>query len=145
MSVRPRNIELRAERRRVRLFDQIHAPSARFHGRLNDRALFDLRHAGRHTDDHAWLNERKFADFFEELVEHFFGHLVVRNNAVAKRPHGHNIARRSSEHVSGCRADLKHLAGVLIDRHNRRLAQDNSLALFIDQNIRGTKVDTDIS
>ena len=145
MAVRPRDVELRAERRRVRLFDQIHAPSARFHGRLNDRALFDLRHAGRHADDHAGLDERKFADFFEELVEHFLGHLIVRNNAVAKRPHGHNIARRSSEHVSRRRADLKHLAGVLIDRHNRRLAQDNSLALFIDQNIRGTKIDTDIS
>ena len=77
MPVRTRDIELRTQRRSIRLFNQIHAARACFHRRLNDRALFDLCHAGRHTDNHAGLNQGKFADFLEELVEHFLGHLIV--------------------------------------------------------------------
>ena len=145
MPVRTRDIELRTQRCSIRLFNQIHAACARFHRRLNDRALFDLCHAGRHTDNHAGLDQGKLADFLEELVEHFFGHLIVGNDAVSQRAHRDDIARRSSEHISCRRTDLQHLAGVLVHRNNRRLAQDDALSFLVNQNIRGTQIDTDVS
>ena len=139
------DVELCAQRRRKRLLDQVHTARASLHRRLNDSALLDLGHAARNADNDAGLDEGKADDLFQELLEHFFRHLIVGDHTVAQRAHRNDVARRPPEHIAGSRADLKHLACIFIHGHDRRLAEHNAAALLIDQNVRRSKVDADVS
>ena len=84
-------------------------------------------------------------DLFEKLLEHFLRHFIIRDHAVAQRANRHDVSRRSAQHIAGGGADLQNLAGVLVNGDDGRLAQDDAASLFIDQNIGGSKVDSDVS
>ena len=142
---RPCDVQLGPQRCGERLFDQVHAPGPGLHRRLNDGALLHLGHAARHRDDHARLDEGEFADLFQKLLQHFLGHLIVGDDAVAQRPNSHGVARRAAQHIARRRADLQNLTGVLIHSDDRGFAQDNAPPLLIDQHVRRAEVDADVS
>ena len=80
----------------------------------------------------------------DELLEHPLGHLVVGDNALAQGADRDDVAGRAAQHGLRVRADLQQLARILINGHHARLVEHDALVLYIDQNRRGTEVDTDV-
>ena len=79
----------------------------------------------------------------EEVAQHLLGHVEVGDDAVLHRPNGDDAFRRAAEHALRLEADALDLLGLAIDRDDRRLVQDDALALHVDQRVRGAEVDTD--
>ena len=80
----------------------------------------------------------------DELLEHPLGHLVVGDNALAQGADRNDVAGCAAQHGLRVRADLQKLARILINGHHARLVEHDALVLYIDQNRRGTEVDTDV-
>ncbi len=79
-----------------------------------------------------------------EVIEHFLGYVEIRNNAVAQRPDGHDVARCAADHLLGFGADSQDLLGLFFDRHDRRFIDDNAAIANIDQGVCCPQVDADI-
>ena len=138
------DVDARADGRRDRLLNEVHAARARLNARVDDRALLDLGDAGGHADDDARLEELEAHDLVDELLEHPLGHLVVGDNALAQGADRNDVAGRAAQHGLRVRADLQQLARILINGHHARLVEHDALVLYINQNRRGTEVDTDV-
>ena len=94
------------------------------------------------------IDEYETVGDFERAAEHLRQHagreLIVGDDAVLQRVHGDYIAGRAPEHAPRGRADLQHLAGILVHCHDRRLAQDDAPALFVAEHVRRAEVDADV-
>ena len=83
-------------------------------------------------------------DLLHEVAHHRFRHRIIGDHAVAQRAHRHYVAGRASHHVLRLVADGQDASRILIDRHARRLAQHDALALHIDKHRRRAEVDADV-
>ena len=131
----------RSDRGRERLIDQEHARGARSQRRLLDRAPLDLGDPARHADDHLRPRRESSADAPDELPQHLLGHVEVGDHAVPERPDCTDMSGRATNHPSRLITDRKHLRAQLIDRHHRRLEQDDPLATAKDDRVRGAEID----
>jgi len=105
-------------------------------GRVDDGALFHLRDLAGHPDDDARVHEHlPPVRLLDEVVQHPLGHLEVGDDAVLHGPDGDNVARRAAQHLLGFLADRFHFTGHLVDGDNRRLVDDDALALGVDQRV----------
>ena len=79
----------------------------------------------------------------DKITEHGLGNFKIGNDPVLHGPDGSNIARCLAKHLLGLLADGKHpaAAGILADGDNRRLPQDDTLSLDVQNRIRGSKID----
>ena len=127
------------------LLDEVHPPGAGLDARVNDGALLHLGDAGGHADNHPGLEHPHGGHLADELPQHPFGHIVVGDNALPQGTDGHNVAGGLAQHLLGLCAHLEQLAGVLVQRHHRRLPQHNTLVLDIDQHAGGAQINADIS
>ena len=118
-----------------RLLDQIDPASAGFLGDLHHSSLFNAGNPAGYGNDHPWLDKGAFENLVKKLRQHPFGQLVIRDDTLPQRVHGHHVAWGSAQHISCGGADLQNLASVFIHRHHRRLPQHDSLALSIYDNI----------
>ena len=145
IAVGPVDVDARADGRRDRLLDQKNALCARLRARINDGTLLHLSDDGRHANDHIRLEQVDTLHLCDEFLDHALGHLVIRNNALAQRTDGDNVARCTAKHALRFLAHGKDFAGNLVHRHNGRLVKYNALALDIDQHGCRAEVDADIA
>ena len=98
--------------------------------------LLHHRHPRGDADHDARTEDNAASDHLvDEEAQHALRDVIVRNHAVAQRADGDDIAGRTSDHLPCLLADGEHLIRITVDRHNRRLLQDNPLPLHIDEHI----------
>ena len=101
----------------------------------------------RHADDDLWFRERRaFVHLADEVLDHLFGGVEVRNYAFPHGTNGFDAAGGTTEHQLGILADGKHFLDAILDvvRNNRRLRQDHAPAFHVDQCVCGSEVDRHI-
>jgi hypothetical protein len=135
-------------RSRHGLFDQINLPRSRRHCRLADRALFDFGDSRRNRDHDARSNEAlAVVHLHDEVTEHRLGDLEVCDDTVFHRPNRNDVARRAPEHLLGLFADgpdFVDTARIAHDCHDAGFRNHDSLALRVDDRVRGSEVDGEI-
>jgi hypothetical protein len=81
----------------------------------------------------------------DEVAQHLLGHLEVRDDAVLQRLDHADLGRRAAEHRLGLVADGQDRVVILVDRDDRRLVDDDPLALHEHERVRRSQVDRDVS
>ena len=76
----------------------------------------------------------------DEVAEHLLGDVEVGDDAVLERPDRGDRPGRAPEHPLRLGADRVHLAGALVDRDDRRLAEDDPAAADVDERVGGSEV-----
>ena len=71
----------------------------------------------------------------DEVGQHALGDLEVGDDAVLHRLDRHDVAWRPTDHLFGLSADRLDPTVQLVDRHDRRLVDDNPLAAGIDAGV----------
>src|SRR5581483_4660394 len=109
-------------------------------GRLAHRALFHFGDAEGHADDDARPHQgAAIMNFLNEVAEHRFGDLEIRDHAVLQRPDRDDAARGAAEHAFGLRAHGQNFFAPalvsLLHRDHRRLVADDALILDVDQSV----------
>ncbi len=79
------------------------------------------------------------------MLQHLFRNLEIGNDAVFHRPNGDDVAGRAAEHLFSIAADGLDLIRYLVDRDDRRLADDDAAALGINKRIGGSQIDREIA
>ena len=77
----------------------------------------------------------------DEVVQHLFGVPEVGDHAVLHRLDGDDVARSAAKHVLGFLSHGLDLVGDLVHRDNRRLVDDDPLAMREHKRIRRAQVD----
>src|SRR2546428_389112 len=127
------------------LFNQI--DFARFgpESRILHGALFHLGNLRRYADDNARVNEHlPVVGLVDEIVEHLFRHLEVRDHAVLQGPDGHDVAGSAPEHVLGFAAHRFDFARQLVDGDNRGLVDHYPLAPRKHESVGRPQVDRQV-
>src|SRR5215218_3455494 len=134
-----------ADRRRHRLGDHEDLLGSGAERRVAHRTLLHLGDPARHANDHARLHLEDVVvdDELQEVAQHLLGHVEVGDDAVLHRPDGDHTLRRTTEHALRLEPDPFDLLALSVDRHDRRLVEDDPLTLDVDQGVRGAEVDTD--
>ena len=131
-AVRLGNIDARADGCRNRFFHQINVLAACLSRRLFDRALFHFGHAARYADHDLRLEETSAsAGLADEVLEHSLRNIVIGDHAVAQRSDRDNVRRSSSEHLSCFFPDGQDLVGIVVDRDDRRLIEDDPFSFDV--------------
>ena len=80
--------------------------------------------------------------FADEMLDHFFRHIEIRDHPIAHGANGLNAARRAPQHQFGVLAHGQHRFAPVLDviGHHRGFVQDNSTPLDIDQRIGGAEI-----
>src|SRR5207237_5591111 len=90
----------RADRGGHALFNQVNLARLRAIRAVLDRAALDLRDLRRHADDDARTDEPlALVRLADEIAEHPLRRLEVRDDAVAHRLDGGDVARRAAQHL----------------------------------------------
>ena len=135
-----------ADRRGHRLLDDVHRlAGAGVLGGVLHGALLDAGDARRHADDHARLVPLAGVHPLDEVAEHLLADLEVGDDAVLQGPDGLDVVGRAAHHPLGLEADGDGLAVVDVDRHDRRLVEDDALATDVDQRVGGAEVDREVA
>src|SRR5690606_9039623 len=135
-----------ADRRRQRLLDEERLARADLPGGLQDGPAFHLGHAGRHADHHLRLEQpaRSGEDLADERLQHLLREVVIGDDAVSHGTDGDYVARGAPEHAVRLLADGLDFTGVAHHGDHRGFAQQDPLALDVDQHGGRTEVDPDL-
>ena len=81
------------------------------------------------------------------MFDHFFGNFKIGNHTISHRPDSTNISRCLSKDHFGFFTNGKNMrfASDFGHRNNRRLIKDDTPSLDINQRVRCSKVNTNIS
>ena len=79
--------------------------------------------------------------FLNEIGEHLFSDLEVRDHAVFHRFDSHHISGSAPEHFFSFATDRNHLAGIFVDGHDGRFVDDDPFSPRIHQRVGGTEID----
>ena len=135
-----------ADRRHHGLLHQMHFAGLGAIGRVHDRALFHLRDFGRHADHDPRMHQHlAVVRLLDEVVQHLLGDFEVGDDAILHGLDGHDVARRTAQHLLGFLADGFHFAGVLVDGHDGRLVDHDAFAARVDQRVGRAQVDSEIA
>ena len=114
-----------ADRRRHRFFDQVHFARLGAHRAVLHRAPLDLRDLRRHADDDARPQPAAaLVRLADEVRQHLLGRLEVGDDAVLHRLDRGDVAGRAAEHLLRLVADRLDAAVDLVQRDDRRLADE---------------------
>ena len=80
------------------------------------------------------------------MLDHFFGDFEISDDTISHRPNSADVARCLAKHDLGLITDSQHLllATQGSDGDNRRLIENDPLALDIDQRVRCPQVNGDV-
>src|SRR4029078_9070287 len=92
---------------------------------LLERSLLDAVRAGRHAHDDARRREPVLVHLLDEVAEHLLRHVEVGDDPVLERADRLDRPGRAAEHALRLDADRVDLARALVDRDDRRLAEDD--------------------
>ena len=76
-----------------------------------------------------------------EVLYHAQRYLVLADDAVPHRTYRDYVARRPAEHLLRLASDLQYPVRIFIYRNDRRLLDDDPLALYVDKHRRRAEVD----
>ena len=124
-----------ADRRGHRLVNQDDVARPRMHCGILDRPFFHLRDSRGNGDDDPRGDELAVLDLLDEVPQHGLGDFEVGDHAVFHRADGHDVAGRAAQHPFGFLTDGEHVGRARLDGHHRRLPQNNSAILHIDEGI----------
>ena len=131
---------------RHRFLDQVHFTGLGAVGAVLHRALLDLRNFRRHADDDSRPHpHRAVVRLLDEVGQHLLGDVEVGDDAVLHRLDGHDVAGRAAQHLLGFASNGFDAPVHLVDRDNRRLVDDDALALGIDAGVGRAEVDGEVS
>ena len=139
------NLNAGADGRSHRLLDEIDLPGTGLGAGVDDGTLFHLGDDGRHTDDHIGLEQTEAQHLMDEFLNHFLRHFIIGDDAVPQGTHSNDVARCTAQHFLGILTDGQDLAGGLVHRYNRRLAQNDALTFYINQYGSRTQINSDIA
>ena len=122
------------------LLDQISLLRARLTCSIENGFFFNLGDTRGNTDHNVGLEEKISASATNEILNHFEGDLILADNAVTQGSDRHDIAGGTAQHLLCLNAHLENAVGVGVDRHHRGLLQHNALALHVNENGCGAKV-----
>ena len=86
------------------------------------------------------MREPVLVDLLDEVAEHLLGDVEVGDHAVLQRPDRGDRPGRATEHALGLDADRVDLAGALVDRDDRRLAEHDAAPTHVHERVRGAQV-----
>ena len=108
--------------------------------------LFDLRDFGRNADNDAGTEKVVAAvRRFDEVLQHYFGDVKIRDHSVLHRLYGDDIGGRPPEHLFGLVPYGKHLLAVPVERDDRRLIDHNPAPLRIHKGIGRPEIDGQVT
>ena len=81
----------------------------------------------------------------DEVAQHPLGDVEVGDDAVLEWPDRADRPRRPAQHPLRLDADGVHLAGVRVDRDDRRLGQHDPAATHVHERVGGAEVDRHVS
>ena len=114
-------------------------------GGVLHRAALDFRDAGGNAYHHARLDEPAARnDLLDEILDHLFRHVRIRDDAVPQGADGDDIPGRFPEHAFGFGSDGDDALGAAFDGDDRRFVYDDALAPDVDERIAGTEVYSDV-
>ena len=108
---------------------------------VDDGAAFDRRNRRRNTNDDPGFVETGYTDAFQQDADHLLRHLKVGDRTFSQGPHGHDVARRSTDHVPRLATHGQHILGAAIDRDNRWLVENDPLVTGINQRVGRAQID----
>ena len=82
---------------------------------------------------------------FDEVLQHHFGDVEIRDHAVLHRLYGNDVGGRPSEHLFGFMPHGEHLLAVSVERDNRRLIDHDPAPLGIHKGIGSPEIDGQIT
>src|SRR5712691_10940445 len=80
----------------------------------------------------------------DEISEHLLGDLEVGDDAVFHWFDGHHVPRCAAQHVLGVFAHRDYFAGVLVDRHDGGLVDDNPFTFGEHQRVGCAYIDRQV-
>src|SRR6478735_9218670 len=87
------------------------------------------------------MREAVLVDLLDEVAEHLLGDVKVGDDAVLERADRADRPGRAAEHPFRLDTNCVHLAAALVDRDDRRLAEDDASSPDVDKRVRGAEVD----
>ena len=80
-----------------------------------------------------------------EVGDHLLGYIEVADDAVAKRPDGDDVRRRTTDHALGLGADGQNPPGLGLQGDDARLTDDDASIADVDQRIGCSEVNSDVA
>jgi hypothetical protein len=128
------------------LFDQVHLAGFRAIGAVDHGSPLDLRDAGRDADDHARAAPGvRPLRAFDETGQHALRSVEVGDDAVAHRPNRGNRRRGAAQHRARVVAYGLRLVARGVDRHYRRLVEDDATASREHNRVGGSEVNRQVA
>src|SRR3989338_462412 len=123
-----------------------HFACSGIHRRIAHRARFNIRNGRRHADDDTRTASflRQLLRLINEVREHLFRYLKVRDHSVNQAANGNDMPRRAPEHLLRVCTHRDDAIGLLVKGDNGRLIDDDSVVAKIHKGIRGPQVYADI-
>src|SRR5437764_1074031 len=87
------------------------------------------------------MRETMLVHFLDEVAQHLLGDVEVRDHAVLQRPDRADRSGRAPEHALRLEPDCVHIAGRLVDRDDRRLAQHDPAPAHVHERVGRAEVD----
>src|SRR5579884_1076995 len=97
------------------------------------------------TPDGTHPREPVLVHLLDEVAQHLLRDVEVGDDAVLERPDRADRAGRATEHPFCLEADRVHLARPLVDRHDRRLGENDPAAAHVHERVRRTEVDRHVA
>ena len=142
---RVRDRQVRPDRGRHRLLDQVDGARACGAGRLVDRAALDIGDPARHAEHDPREGEAAAARPGDEVAQHLLGDLEVGDHAVPQGSDRSDRSGRPADHPLGLGADRVHAARLLGDRDHRRLEQHDPAPADEHERVRRAEVDRHVA
>src|SRR6266513_1312190 len=114
--------------------------------RFTHRALFHFRNSRWHRDNDARSRAHPaIVHFRDEMSQHRLCYFEIGNDAILEWTHRDNVCRRAAKHALGFVTYRQHSVRAGLHRHDRWLAQNNPLILYVNKGVRGAQIDPDVA
>lgn len=134
-----------ADSRRNSGLDKIHSARTGLDRSIDHRALFNAGYAAGNAHEYPRLEQAERGYSADKLTQHERGHIVIGDNARSYRVDSDNVCRGAAKRFFRLLAYFEHFVLYLIDRNDRRLAQNKSLALRENKCVRCSHINCYIS
>ena len=98
-----------------------------------------------HADDDLRSSEPAHPDTLEQQSDHPLGDLEVGDRTATQRTDRDDVAGGATDHLPRLATRREHLAGLSVECDHRRLVQDDAAALHVDQRVRRSQVDGEVT
>ena len=80
------------------------------------------------------------------MLDHFFSDFEIGNHAIFHGPNGHNMARRTAQHIAGIITDgMNHLAAIANGKGHHGWLVENDITPFgVDKRVGCAQVNRDV-